>query len=82
LSIFLSTSQKDDQFSSVLLEIHPIARAIVNSQLRDTFTNWFDIPRVSGCQPFDPDLDSRSTSGVTQVIEPMRKQVSLADLNH
>jgi hypothetical protein len=82
LSVFVSTSQKDDQFSSVLLEIHPIASAIVNSQLRDTFTNWFDIPWASGRQTFDPDLDSRSASKVTQLIEPMRKQVGLADLNH
>jgi hypothetical protein len=68
LSGLIPASQQDDQLSSVLLEIHPISRAISDSQLRDTFTHWFDIPWVSCRQTFDPDLDSGSGLKVAKVV--------------
>jgi hypothetical protein len=77
LRALVSTSQKDDQFSSELLEIHAVTRAILNPQLRDAFTDWFDIPWVSRCQAFDPDLDSRPGLKVTQVVKPVRILLAL-----
>ena len=66
----------------MLLEIHPVTGTMVDSQFRDPFTNWLDIARVSRSEPLDPDLNARSRLDIPQVVEPLRKEVSFADLNH
>jgi hypothetical protein len=54
LGSLVSASQQNDQFSPSLLEIHPVTGAVVDSQLRDTCANRFDISGVSSDEPFDP----------------------------
>lgn len=81
LGALVPTGQQNDQLSPSLLEIHPITGAVVDSQLRDTFTNGLDISWVSGSEPFDPCLDARSRLKVAQVVEPLSEEAGFANFN-
>ncbi|SBT04177.1 hypothetical protein PROAA_1240002 [Candidatus Propionivibrio aalborgensis] len=82
LGSLVATSQQNDQLSPALLEIHPVTGAVVDSQLRDTFANRFDISGISSSEPFNPCLDARSRLEVAQVVEPLSKEDGFANFNH
>jgi len=64
------------------LEIHPIARSIVDSQFRNPLANWRDITRVSCGQSLYSGLNAGSALNVTQVIKPLNEDFGLANLDH
>lgn len=82
LSILVSPGQENHQLSPSLFEIHPVTRSVVDSQLRDTLTNWLDITWVSSGQSFDPSLDASSGLKVTQAIERRRLFGELRSSEH
>ena len=82
LGSLVSTSQQNNQLLPSLLEIHPVTGTIVDSQLRDTFANRFDISWVSSGKPFDPCLNARSRLEVAQVVKPLNEENGFADFNH
>ena len=43
LRAFIATSEKNNQHVALAYEIDPVARAITNTKLRDTFSDWTDI---------------------------------------
>jgi hypothetical protein len=51
LGSFVSTSQQNNQLLPSLLEIKPVTGTVVDSQLRDTFANRFNISGVSSNEP-------------------------------
>jgi hypothetical protein len=82
LGSLVSTSQQNNQRSPSLLELHPVTGTVVDSQLRDTFANRFDIAGVSSGESFNPCLDARSHLEVAQVIEPLSEEDGFANFNH
>jgi hypothetical protein len=82
LGALVSTSQQNDQFSPSLLKIHPITGTIVDSQFRDTFTNWLNISGVSNSKPLDPCLDARSRLQVRQIVKPLNEVGGFTNFNH
>ena len=66
----------------LLLEIHPITGAIVDSQLRYTFANRFNITWVSSGKSPNPDLDTSSRLNVAQGIYPLCKKVCFSNFDH
>ena len=82
LGRFVSTGQQDNQLSPTLPEIHPITGAVVDPQLRDTLTNRLNISGISGGEPSDPCLDTRSPLEVAQVVEPLREECGFADFDY
>ena len=63
-------------------EIHPIARPVIDPQLRDAFTNRFDITRIPSGQTFDPYLHTRPRSYIRKPIKPAGKCLSLSNAKH
>jgi hypothetical protein len=49
---------------SSALEVHPVTRAVVDSQLRNTFADGLCIASVSGGQTLDPGLNLRARPNV------------------
>ncbi len=43
LRAFIATSEKHNQHVTLADEINPVARALTNTKLRDTFSDWTDI---------------------------------------
>ncbi len=82
LGRLVPTGQQNDQFLPSLLEIHPITRAIVDPQFRNTITNRLNIAGVSCGKSFDPCLNTCSCPEVTQVVEPLCEEKGFADFNH
>ncbi len=47
LRALVATSEKNNKHIALAYEIDPIARAIPNPKLRDTFSDWTDITWIS-----------------------------------
>ena len=67
---------------TLLLEVHPVARSVVDPQLRNPFAHRPDVSRVSGGQPLDADQHAGSGPGVPQAVKPLGVDLRLADLDH
>jgi hypothetical protein len=59
LGAFVSTSKKNDQHHSSLLRIDPVARAMVDPQLRDSSSDGPDITRIAAEEALNPGLHER-----------------------
>jgi hypothetical protein len=79
---FASARKQDDQGASTPREVHAIPRPDVDPQFRHTFADWRDVSRIPSGQPFEASLNPRSAPEVTQIVEPSRKAVCLAQLDH
>jgi hypothetical protein len=82
LCTFVAAGQQNDQLTSLILEIHPITGAVIDPQLRDAFSDWFDISRIARRKSFDPDQDPRSCTDVSKAVEPLDENICFANLNH
>jgi len=67
---------------SSALEVHPVTRAIVDSQLRNTFADGLCIASVSGGQTLDPGLKLRARPNVPQCIQPLSKDIRFSNFDH
>jgi hypothetical protein len=47
LGALIATSEKNNKYVALAYEIDPVARAITNPKLRDTFSYWTDITWIS-----------------------------------
>jgi len=56
LGAFVTTSKKNDQHLSSLLKIDPVARAMVDPQLRDSSPVGPDIARIAADETLNPGL--------------------------
>lgn len=75
---FVAPGQKNDYLAAPLLEIHPVTGTVINSQLGNTFANRLNIPRVSPGKPFEPCLDARPRSKITQAIQLSGEELGFA----
>jgi hypothetical protein len=82
LGTLVTTRQKNNQLAPSLLEIHPVTGTVIDSQLRDSFANGFDIPGISSSKPFNPCQDTGSSLDVTQVVKPPSEEDGFANFNH
>jgi hypothetical protein len=80
--VLAATRKQDDQGASASREVHAIPRSSVDPQFRHTLADWRDVSRIPGGQPFEPSLNPRSAPEVAQIVEPSRKAVCLAQLDH
>jgi hypothetical protein len=78
---FVPASQKNDQRSPPLLEIHPVTGAVVDAQLRNAFAHWLNISRVPKREAFNPRLNARPRPKVAQAIEPLSEHFSFSNFN-
>jgi len=60
----------------------PVARPVVDPQLRDAFTHGLHIPRVAHGETFDARLHPRPPFQVAQAVEPLGEDLGLADFDH
>ena len=73
--MLLSPPAKKDQLSAAFLEIYPVAGTVIDFQLRNTFGNRLDMPRISCGKAFDPDENAGPCADVPQVVEPFGETV-------
>jgi len=45
--VLVASSEKNNKHVALAYEIDPVARAITNPKLRDTFSDWTDITWIS-----------------------------------
>src|SRR5688572_28382561 len=77
----LSPPAKYDQLLSLQLKINAIARPIMDSQLRNTLTDWLDICGVSQREAFDSCLNARTGLNIAQAIEPFGEEFSFPNFH-
>ncbi|WP_423856104.1 hypothetical protein [Acidithiobacillus montserratensis] len=82
MSALVSASQENDEISASLLEIHPLTRAAVDSQLGYAFANRLYITGISDSQPRNSGLNSRPRLDVAQGVEPMNEGISFPNFDH
>jgi len=82
LCTLVATSQQDDQITPTFLKIHSVPRPAVNPQFGHTLSNRLGVPRVSCCQAFNPDLNTRTRANVAQTVKPLGENLGLPNLNH
>jgi hypothetical protein len=82
LGSFVPTGRENNHFTSSLLKIHPVTRAVIYSQFRNTFTNWFHVAGVSTGEPFESRLDAGPSLKIAEPVQPLSKEFSLANFNH
>jgi hypothetical protein len=51
-------------------EVHAVARAVADAQLRHALANRLHIAGVAGSEPLDAGLDPSAPTHVPQVVEP------------
>lgn len=79
---FVAASQEYDHYLSALYEIHPIARAVINTHLTDSIPRRFHITRITQCHPGNACLDSSTCYTVFQAMQPLVERITFDDLNH
>jgi hypothetical protein len=77
LAALVAACQQKHNLASASREIHAITGAIIDSQFADAFTDRFGIARVSHGQTLNPRLNPRSSTDVTQVVNPLGELVCL-----
>jgi len=82
LRAFVAARQQHHQHIAELLEIHAIARAMVDAQLRNSLADRRYVARVAQRQAFDSRLDASTTLNVTQAIKPMHEGFCFSYLKH
>src|SRR5664280_599682 len=82
LTGLVATTQQHDQPLSLLQVIDPVARAIVDPQLRDPATYRLHIAGVARSKAIDPHQDSCSDPPILQFAQPTVEGRTLNDLDH
>ena len=82
LGSFVPPGQQNDNGVALLLEVHPVARSVVDPQLRNAFADGPDVSRVPGGQTLDPDQNAGPGARVPQAVQPLGVDLRLADLEH
>lgn len=82
LGAFVTASQQDYHFLSSLYKIHPITGAVIDPQFRNAFTDWPDIPWISGRQPFYSYKNTCARLYVAQTIKPLGEGLRFTDFDH
>lgn len=63
-------------------EVHPVARPIVDTQFRDTSTDWLDVAEETRLQTHDALSHPAGRTGVGKSFQPAGEDNSLADFEH
>jgi hypothetical protein len=82
LRAFVVSSEKNNKHVALAYEIDPVARAITNPKLRDTFSDWTDITWISQGQTFDTNVDTGFCCSIMQPTEPCGLGRGLPNLQH
>jgi hypothetical protein len=78
LGVFIAPCQQNNHCTPTLRKIHPVSRAVIDLQFRDTISNSFHISGISGSQALDSDLNSRSCPKVTQSVKPLSESLGFS----
>jgi hypothetical protein len=82
LRALVATGKQNDYRSPPRREVHPVTRAIINSQFRYTFTHWFYISRVPSSQSFDTSQNAPACMNVAKTIKPSGISIGFANFFH
>jgi uncharacterized protein YjbI with pentapeptide repeats len=82
LGALIAPSQKHNDNISTLDKIHPIARAIINPQFRNTTSDRLYIPRIAHRQPPNPNVNPVPRLPIAQSTKPLSVTFRLPNLNH
>ena len=81
LGALVTTSEKNDQHRSSILEIYPVTRAIVNPQFRNSSPNGPDIAWIAADEALNAGLVERIRTEIPKTPEPTRELLYTADCN-
>ena len=65
----------------MLYVINPIAGTMVDTHLRNSFTNRLNIPRIASSQPLNACLNARTCADILQAINPLSEVFGFANFN-
>lgn len=63
----VSASQQQDQTVAFVQEVHPVSRAIVDTQLGDTPSDRLNVSGIADCQPVDSDEYARCCASILEL---------------
>jgi hypothetical protein len=81
-SPLIASSQQDDDIAILMLEVHAISRAVVDTKLTDTASNGPRVACKAERQSIHAHLNTSSRLSVTQAAEPLGKDRRLAQFDH
>lgn len=79
---FAATCKQQNQQVSLLLQINPITRSVIDAQFADTFANRFHISEVAQRETADADLNASPSLLIAQFTKPVGEDFGLANLDH
>ena len=82
LTALVTTRQKNHEVVAYLSEIHPIAGAEMNAQLRYATAYGLHITRVTESQSFHTYQNPRTPLQIAQVVDPFGIDMGFAYLQH
>ena len=82
LRALVTTGKQNDYRAPAHREVNPVTRAIIDSQFRDAFTNWFYISWIPSGQSLNTSQNARACTNVAQAIKPSGVRISFANFNH
>ena len=66
----VAARQQHDDRATLPLEVHPVARSVVDPHLGDAFAHGPDITRVAGGQPLNADQHAGAGVDIAQAVQP------------
>jgi hypothetical protein len=82
LRALVPTGKQNYYSASAHRKVDPVTRAIIDSQFRDAFTNWFHISCVPSGQSLDTSQNSRACMNVAETIKPSRVYIGFTNFIH
>ena len=82
LSGLVTTGEQQNVVATVLKEIHPVARPMINLKFGDPFSNGFDGAEVPERQSSDSDVYANARCTILQRREPLLILGCLANFDH
>ncbi len=82
LAALVAATQQDDEGLTLLDEIQPVSRPMVDAGFADSLANRLDITHETALEAVDACQDALPRLGVSEVGEPSSELVGLANLGH
>jgi hypothetical protein len=82
LAGFIATTQQNSDYRTLLDEINPVARAIVDAHFGNTFADWFNVAGIAKCQSIYPGQNAGACPDIPQILQPAIERIAFDDFNH
>lgn len=82
LAVLVAPGQKDDQRLASLHEVHPVARPVIDTNLRYSFSHRPHVAWIAKAQTPDSAVDAHSRLPVPKPPEPAGVDICLPNLYH